>query len=174
MKTLVRINTIFCLLRSGGKTKMSQRCWFVRGLAKGSDVSQSTLLLFFECFPSLHLCVRHHVESYNIESSVSSTDGCAASERGNTSTSWEETGGGSIAGTLERMEQVPEGSMDECDWLENLSEDPYYRGLQDKVAAVRRQLVSLVLERSRGGNKGGQTARYHAFNPYRRIHTKEK
>lgn len=54
--------------------------------------------------------------------------------------------------------------MDECDWLENLSEDPYYRGLQDKVTAVRRQIVSLVHEQSRGREKGGQTARYHAFN----------
>ncbi|CAM9710944.1 unnamed protein product [Scytosiphon promiscuus] len=29
--------------------------------------------------------------------------------------------------------QAIEGSLHECDWLENLSRDPYYRGLQDKV-----------------------------------------
>ncbi|CAM9401133.1 unnamed protein product [Ectocarpus fasciculatus] len=56
-----------------------------------------------------------------------------APERESTSTPWEETGGRSIAETAERIEQVAEGPMDECDWLENLSQDPYYRGLQDKV-----------------------------------------
>ncbi|CAB1111071.1 unnamed protein product [Ectocarpus sp. CCAP 1310/34] len=65
-----------------------------------------------------------------------------ASERENTSTSWEDTGGRSVAETTERMEQLAEGPMDECDWLQNLSEDPYYRGLQDKVTAVFLSLAS--------------------------------
>lgn len=30
-------------------------------------------------------------------------------------------------------ENPSEESLQECDWLENLSEDPYFRGLQDKV-----------------------------------------
>lgn len=35
--------------------------------------------------------------------------------------------------TAEGTVQAIEGSLQECDWLENLSRDPYYRGLQDKV-----------------------------------------
>lgn len=39
-------------------------------------------------------------------------------------------------GEMKEMEEDVDVSLPERDWLENLSEDPYYRGLQDKVPAV--------------------------------------
>ncbi|CAM9191667.1 unnamed protein product [Ectocarpus sp. 4 AP-2014] len=108
---------------------------FVRR-AKQSQVQVLTTLARVPCILE-HPDVKPYqtmVEGYGLGFELPQVgDEDTASERENTSTSWEETGGRSIAETTDRMEQLAEGPMDECDWLENLSEDPYYRGLQDKV-----------------------------------------
>eukprot|EP00752_Nemacystus_decipiens_P006721 g6044.t1 len=47
---------------------------------------------------------------------------------------WEE--GGTSPEITDKMKEMEEGVdvfLQECDWIDNLSEDPYYRGLQDKV-----------------------------------------
>lgn len=59
------------------------------------------------------------------------------SERGNKAWGWE--GGGKTpenTDEMKGMEEDVENSLPECSWLDNLSEDPYYRGLQDKVPVV--------------------------------------
>ncbi len=44
--------------------------------------------------------------------------------------------------------------MPACDWLENLSEDPYFRGLQDKVPAGFRRTFEESEMYSRDGKHG--------------------
>ena len=39
-----------------------------------------------------------------------------------------------ITDKTKEMEEDVDIFLQECDWLENLSKDPYYRGLQDKVS----------------------------------------
>lgn len=57
-------------------------------------------------------------------------------EGGNNSSPWDCEGGEIVPKTTDAMKEGMEGSPQECDWLEILSYDPYYRGLQDKVPAV--------------------------------------
>lgn len=56
------------------------------------------------------------------------------SEAGNT-VAWG-LGNEEVMKETEATENLTERSLPECDWLENLSEDPYFRGLQDKVPVV--------------------------------------
>lgn len=37
---------------------------------------------------------------------------------------------------MEDMEEDLDVFLAGCDWLDNLADDPYYRGLQDKVPAA--------------------------------------
>eukprot|EP00903_Cladosiphon_okamuranus_P016193 g14943.t2 len=62
------------------------------------------------------------------------TDGVL--EGGEPSTSWDWGERGTIPETTYKMQEMEEGVdvfLPDCDWLDTLSEDPYYRGLQDKV-----------------------------------------
>lgn len=62
-----------------------------------------------------------------------------ALEAGKTSAFWDWGERGTIPETTAKMQEMEEGGgvlLPECDWLDALSEDPYYRGLQDKVPAT--------------------------------------
>ena len=58
-------------------------------------------------------------------------------ERENNSAPWDwkagETSPEAITDMMKEAGEDEEMIPQECDWLDNLSEDPYYRGLQDKV-----------------------------------------
>lgn len=73
------------------------------------------------------------------------TDACLVPELWNESTSGEGAPWDDGSEAKENAENPTEGSLQECDWLENLSKDPYFRGLQDKVLeAFRRLLVRII------------------------------
>lgn len=60
-------------------------------------------------------------------------------EGGNNPASWNWEGKGSVkenTGKMEDIEDDIESYPLECDWLDVLAEDPYYRGLQDKVPVL--------------------------------------